>query len=63
MFLCGLCTWVVPAAPSRAASHPATFVHGNRPLVDLIVLQSIRGEITDLNLCVILLKVLKRHPG
>lgn len=52
-------TWVVPAAPSRAASHPATLVHRNRPLVNLIVLQGVRGEVTDLDLSVVLLEVLK----
>lgn len=52
-------TWVVPAAPGRAASHPATFVHRNCPLVNLIVLQGVRGEVTDLNLSVVLLEVLK----
>lgn len=56
-------TWVVPAAPRGAALHPATLVHRNRPLVDLVVLQGVGGEVTDLDLGVVLLKVLERHPG
>lgn len=56
-------TWVVPAAPGGAASHPAAFVHRNCPLVNLIVLQGVRGEITDLDLGVVLLEVFERHPA
>lgn len=52
-------TWIVPAASGRAASHPATFVHGNRPLVELVVLQGVGGEVTDLDLGVVLLEVLE----
>lgn len=56
---CDSGTWIVPAASSGAASHPATFVHRNRPLVNLIVLQGVGGEVTDLDLGVVLLEVLE----
>lgn len=59
---CDWGTWVVPAASSGAAPHPATFVHWNRPLVNLIVLQGVGGEVTDLDLGVVLLEVLEWHP-
>lgn len=56
-------TRVVPAASSRAASHPAALIHRNCPLVDLVVLQGVRGQVADLDLGVVLLEVLERHPG
>lgn len=56
------CTWVVSAASCRAASHPASLVHRHRPLVDLVILQGVRGEVADLDLCVVLLEILKWHP-
>lgn len=57
------CTWVVPAAPSGAAPHPAAFVHRNGPLVDLVVLQSVGRQVADLDLRVVLLEVLEGHPA
>lgn len=57
------CTWVVPAAAGGAAPHPAALVHRNRPLVDLIGLQRVWSQVTDLNLGVVLLEVIKGHPA
>lgn len=56
-------TWVVPAAAGGAAPQPAALVHRNGPLMDLIVLQRVWSQVTDLNLGVVLLEVLKGHPA
>lgn len=56
-------TRVVSAASGRAASDPAALVHRDGPLVDLVVLQGVGREVADLDLCVVLLEVLKGHPG
>lgn len=56
-------TWVVSAAPSRVASHPATLVDGHCPAVPLIPLQRVRRQVTHLQLCKIPLEVTEWHPG
>jgi len=56
-------TWVVPAAPGRAAPHPAALVDRHGPLVDLVVLQGVGGQVADLDLGEVLLEVLEGHPG
>lgn len=55
-------TGVVPAAPSRAASHPATLVHRHRPAVPLVTLQRVGRQVAHLQLCEIPLEVAEWHP-
>lgn len=56
-------TWEVPAAASRAASHPATLVDRHRPAVSFITLQCVGRQVTHLQLCEVPLEIIKRHPG
>lgn len=55
-------TWEIPAAASRAASHPATLVDRHRPAVSLLALQRVGRQVTHLQLCEVALEVIKRHP-
>lgn len=56
-------TWEVPAATSRAASHPATFIDRNRPGHPYVILQTVGGEVTHLKFGESLLELIKGHPG
>ena len=56
-------TWEVPAASSRAALHPAALVDGHCPVNSTVILQRVRGQVTDLDSGEVPLEVLIRHPG
>lgn len=55
-------TWEIPATASRVASNPATLVDRHSPTVSLITLQSVRRQVTHLQLGEVALEVFKRHP-
>lgn len=56
-------TWEVPAAACRAASHPAALIDRHRPAVSFVTLKRVGGQVAHLQLCEVLLEIVKRHPG
>lgn len=56
-------TWEVTAATSRTAPHPAALVYRHRPGLQLVRLQGVSCEVTDLQLCEMVDEVIIGHPG
>lgn len=56
-------TDVVPAASSSGATDPASLEHVDLPVALCAVRQGVRSHVADLHLVVVLLEVLKLHPG
>lgn len=56
-------TWVVPAAAGGAAPPPLALVVRGAPLLQLGVLQGIRGQVADLQGGEFVQEVAERHPG
>lgn len=56
-------TWEVPAATSRAPSHPPTLIYRHWPAMSFITLECVGGQVTHLQLSVVLLEIIETHPG
>lgn len=56
-------TWIVPAAAGGAAPPPLALVQRGAPLLQLGVLQGVRGQVADLQGGEFAQEVAERHPG
>lgn len=56
-------TWIVPAAPRGAPPPPLALVERGAPLLQLGVLQGIRGQVADLQGGEFAQEVVESHPG
>ena len=55
-------TWEVAAAPGGAAAAPLALVERGAPLLQLAVLQRVRGQVADLQPAELPQEVAERHP-
>lgn len=56
-------TWIVPAPPGGATTPPLALVERGAPLLQLGVLQGIRGQVADLQGGEFAQEVVESHPG
>lgn len=56
-------TWIVPAAPGGTPPPPLALVERGAPLLQLGVLQGIRGQVADLQGGKFAQEVVESHPG
>lgn len=61
--LTGSLTRIIPAASSSGSSPPAALEFGQSPLRDVVIAQSVGGQVTDLQPGVMSQEVRERHPA